>query len=252
MCAPRASASTSSGSAYSRSIRSRTRRSRARSCRCCTAAGVLVTSKTLPQATVSRAGRMPAPPSCMRSFYAQRQRMRRVKAHLRTSRTVIDGSADVGGEVLAGEGGVGGYEMGWCAFEDDPAAVVAAAGAEVDDPVGVRHHPLMVLDDDDRFARVDEPVEEAQQLLDVGQVKPRGRLVEDVDAAPVGHVSGQFEPLPLAAGKGGAGLADAEVAQPDIIESLEDGVCGGWIGPSRARELGRPRPRPPPHLADVP
>src|SRR5215218_3918423 len=36
MCAPRASASTSSGWAYSRSIRSRTRRSRARSRRCCT------------------------------------------------------------------------------------------------------------------------------------------------------------------------------------------------------------------------
>ena len=39
MCAPRASASTSSGCAYSRSIRSRTRRSRARSRRCCSAAG---------------------------------------------------------------------------------------------------------------------------------------------------------------------------------------------------------------------
>src|SRR6266571_1498386 len=35
MCAPRASASTSSGCSYSRSIRSRTRRSRARSRRCC-------------------------------------------------------------------------------------------------------------------------------------------------------------------------------------------------------------------------
>ena len=42
MCAPRASASTSSGCAYSRSIRSRTRRSRARSRRCCAAAGLLV------------------------------------------------------------------------------------------------------------------------------------------------------------------------------------------------------------------
>src|SRR5579864_1307555 len=38
MCAPRASASTSSGCAYSRSIRSRTRRSHARSRRCCVSA----------------------------------------------------------------------------------------------------------------------------------------------------------------------------------------------------------------------
>src|SRR4029453_6878657 len=43
MCAPRASASTSSGCAYSRSIRSRTRGSRTRSRRCCTSAGLLVT-----------------------------------------------------------------------------------------------------------------------------------------------------------------------------------------------------------------
>src|SRR5918997_550457 len=37
--------------------------------------------------------------------------------------------ADVGREVLAGEGGTGGDEIGGCALEDDPAAVVAGAGA---------------------------------------------------------------------------------------------------------------------------
>src|SRR5437868_4792657 len=83
---------------------------------------------------------------------------------------VRPGGADVGREVLARERGAGRDQVGWCAFEDDPAAVVAGSGAEVDDPVGVRHDRLMVLDDDDRLARVDEPVEEAEQLLDVGQV----------------------------------------------------------------------------------
>jgi hypothetical protein len=67
--------------------------------------------------------------------------------------------ADVGREVLAGEGGAGRDEVGGCALEDDPAAVVAGAGAEVDDPVSVRHDRLVVLDDDDRLAGVDEPVE---------------------------------------------------------------------------------------------
>src|SRR5450756_1643911 len=46
--------------------------------------------------------------------------------------------ADVGREVLAGEGGAGGDDVGGGALEDDPAAVVAGAGAEVEDPVGVR------------------------------------------------------------------------------------------------------------------
>jgi hypothetical protein len=53
---------------------------------------------------------------------------------------------------------------------------VAGAGAEVDDPVGARHDRLVVLDDDDRLAGVDEPVEQAEQLLD-GEVEAVGRLV---------------------------------------------------------------------------
>src|SRR5271169_5802387 len=89
--------------------------------------------------------------------------------------------ADVGREVLAGERGAVGDEIGRRALEDDPAAVVAGAGAEVDNPVGVRHDRLVVLDDDDRLAGVDEPVEQAEQLPDVGEVEAGGRLVEDVD-----------------------------------------------------------------------
>ena len=100
-------------------------------------------------------------------------------------------------------------EVGRRALEDDPPAVVAGAGAEVDDPVGVRHHGLVVLDDDDRLAGVDEPVEQAEQLLDVGEVQAGGRLVEDVDAALLAHVGRELEPLALAAGQRRERLADA-------------------------------------------
>ena len=55
----------------------------------------------------------------------------------------------VGREVLARERGARGDEVGGRALEDDAAAVVAGAGAEVDDPVGVRHDRLVVLDHDD-------------------------------------------------------------------------------------------------------
>ncbi len=90
--------------------------------------------------------------------------------------------------MLTGEGGTGGEEVGWRALEDDPAAVMAGAGAEVDDPVGGHHDRLVVLDDDDRLAGVDEPVEQAEQLLDVGEVEAGCRLVENVDAALLGQV----------------------------------------------------------------
>src|SRR5919201_1937750 len=163
MCASRARASTSSGCAYSRSIRSRTRRSSARSRRCWAAADVLDTWRSW---HVTPA--LPAPRS----------------------------GADVGREVLAGEGGAGGDEVGRSALEDDPTAVVAGARAEIDDPVGMRHDRLVVLDDDDRLAGIDEPVEQAEQLLDVGEVQAGGRLVEDVDGALLGHVGGELESLP--------------------------------------------------------
>src|SRR6478609_25214 len=79
--------------------------------------------------------------------------------------------ADVGGEVLAGQRGSGGDEVGGCPLEDDQAAVVARTGSEVDDPVGMSHDRLVVLDHDDRLPRVDQPVEQAEQVLDVGEVQ---------------------------------------------------------------------------------
>ena len=70
--------------------------------------------------------------------------------------------------------------------------------AEVDDPVRVRHHGLVVLDHDDRLPGVDQPIQEPEQLLEVGQVQSGGRLVEHVHAAFGAHVRRELEPLPLA------------------------------------------------------
>src|SRR5918994_1752730 len=158
---------------------------------------------------------------------------------------------DVGREVLAGEGGAGGDEVGGCAPEDDAAAVVAGTGAEIDDPVGGPHARLMGLDHDDRLAGVDEPVEQAEQPLDVGEVEAGGRLVEDVDAALLAQVGGQLEPLPLAAGRGGEGLAELEVAEPDVGEPVEDLVGGRRAGLAVAEELLGLDDRHREHLADV-
>src|SRR5262245_23900017 len=110
-----------------------------------------------------------------------------------------ESSLDVGGEVLAGEGRAGGDEVGGRTLEDDPAALMASAGTDVDDPVRVRHDGLVVRDDDHRLAGVDEPAEQSEQPLDVGEVEAGGRLVEDVDVGLLGHVRGELEPLPLAA-----------------------------------------------------
>jgi hypothetical protein len=83
-------------------------------------------------------------------------------------------------QVLAGQRGPRSHQLGRRAFEHHPPAVVAGAGAEVDDPVGVGHHGLVVLDHDHRFAAVHQPVQQAKQLPQVGQVQPGGGLVEYV------------------------------------------------------------------------
>ena len=82
------------------------------------------------------------------------------------------------------------------------------AGTDVDDPVGVGHHGLVVLDDDDRLAGVDEAVEQAEEVLHVGEVQAGGGLVEDVDVALLPHLRRELEPLALAAGQGGQRLAE--------------------------------------------
>ena len=52
-----------------------------------------------------------------------------------------------------------------------------------------------------------EPVEQAEQLLDVGEVQPGGGLVEHQHPGLLLHVGGQLEPLPLAAREGQEGVA---------------------------------------------
>ena len=58
------------------------------------------------------------------------------------------------------------------------AAGVAAFGAEVEDPVGGADDVEVVLDHHQRVPRLEQLAERAQELGDVVEVQPRGRLVE--------------------------------------------------------------------------
>jgi hypothetical protein len=85
---------------------------------------------------------------------------------------VLPLSADIGREVLAGKGSASGDDLGGCALEDDLTAVVAGAGAEVDDPVGVRHDRLVMLDrlvDSDTIRDAIKAVGEDTQVTGEGQ-----------------------------------------------------------------------------------
>src|SRR4051794_6195480 len=78
-----------------------------------------------------------------------------------TVRCSVISRPDVLRQVLRRESFLLFHELGGRALEHDPPAVVPGARPEVDDPVGVGHDGLVVLDDDHRLAGVDEPVQQA-------------------------------------------------------------------------------------------
>ena len=83
----------------------------------------------------------------------------------------------------------------------------------------MRHHGLVMLNDDDGAAAVHEAVQKRQHGLDVGRVQSDGRFIEHDDAAFLAQVDGELEPLTLATGQSGQGLAEVEVAEPHIRQS---------------------------------
>ena len=125
-------------------------------------------------------------------------------------------------------------QVGGCAGEHDLPAVVAGARPDVDQPVGMGHHRLVVLDDDDGVAVVNECVEHRQQFVHVGQMQTGGGLVEDVDRSRLPHVDGQLQPMTLATGQRGEGLTETDVSEADRRQPVENAP-----GRAASEELAR-------------
>ena len=101
---------------------------------------------------------------------------------------------------------------------------------EVDDPVRSPDHVEIVFDDHQRMALVDEAPQRSEEGGDVVEVKPGGGFVKEEKGAAVsprtrlaglGEVSGELEPLCLAAAQGGNGLPELHVLQANRHQRLE-------------------------------
>ena len=66
------------------------------------------------------------------------------------------------------------------ALGDDSAAARAALRAQIDDPIRLGHDVEIVFDDDHAVARVDQSMQDLQELLHIRHVQADGRLVEHV------------------------------------------------------------------------
>ena len=157
------------------------------------------------------------------------------------------------------------------AFRDDPAATRAALRPQVDQPVGFGDDIEVVLDDDDRVAGIDEPMQHAQQLLDVRHVQADRGLVEHVQGVPIsrlgrGSLPGvvlarqpqlhrpqprqfgdELDALRFAAGQRRARLPERQVTEPHVLQQRQRVVDLRM----RGEELGRLVHAHGQHLADV-
>ena len=88
------------------------------------------------------------------------------------------------------------------AARDKLPAFFAAFRAEIDEPVGAFNDFEIVLDHDDRVARVHQTLKEPNEQRDVVEVQPGGGLLEDekfaapgLGGGPVGQVPAEPEPV---------------------------------------------------------
>ena len=127
------------------------------------------------------------------------------------------------GEVAAGERAGERMDDRRLALSHHLAAVDAGAGAEVDQPVGLAHRLLVVLDHQHGVAEVAHPLQRRQQLAVVSLVQPDRRLVEDVEHAHQlgADLGGQADALRLAARQRAGGAVEGQVVEAHRGEEAE-------------------------------
>ena len=110
--------------------------------------------------------------------------------------------------------------------DDDLAAVLARARADVDDVVGDPDRLLVVLDDDHRVAEVAQPHQRLDEALVVALVQADRRLVEHVEHADEAAADLRRQPdaLRLAAGERGRRAVEREVVEADVEQELQPRV----------------------------
>ena len=106
-----------------------------------------------------------------------------------------------------------------------PPASGTAFRSEIYYPVGLGDDVEVVLDHDDRVARVYEPMQDADQALDVGHVQTDGGLIEHVERSTrrpqPGKLGYELDALRLAARQGRALLTQRQVAETYVLQQPE-------------------------------
>src|SRR5262245_59069754 len=107
----------------------------------------------------------------------------------------------------------------------DPATRFSRLGTEVDHPVATFDDVEVVLDDGDRVAKIDQPLQDFQQFCQVVEVQSGRWFVEEIERAPgVGarKFRGEFDALGFPAGEGRRSLAKRQIVEPYVAQGLQN------------------------------
>lgn len=119
---------------------------------------------------------------------------------------------------------------------DDPSALLAPFGPDVDQMVGDLDDVEIVLDDDHRIAPIDKFGQYVEQLADILEMESRRGFVQNIKRAAriaLGEFARQLDALALAARQGRTWLAERQIAQSNILNSLEFLMDRGDVGETR-------------------
>ena len=134
--------------------------------------------------------------------------------------------APAAGDVVAGHRARCLDELGRRSGVDDLAAVLAGAGADIDQPVRLLDGLLVVFDHDQRIAEVAQVMQRFDQAFVVALVQADGRLVEHVHDADQARTDlrGQSDALRLAAGERLGRAGQGQVIETHVIEEAQAGA----------------------------
>src|SRR5690606_28820472 len=107
---------------------------------------------------------------------------------------------------------------------DKAAAATAAFRPEIDDVVGRFYDVEVVFDDDDGVSGVDQLLQDVKQLVNVGEMQPGRRLVENVYGLArrtFRKLFCELYPLGLAPRKRRRRLADLDISESHVQERFQ-------------------------------
>ena len=128
-------------------------------------------------------------------------------------------------QVLTCDGVGMGDHFGGRALRDDPAAVHAGAGSQIDHIVRLANRVFIVFDDDDGVAQVTQVDQGVEQALIVALMQADRRFVENVHHADQSRtdLAGEADALRFATGEGVGAAVQREIAEADIAPGSPGG-----------------------------